>query len=260
MPDLDPLAKGEAFDDPRSSSHSPLGFLSRPSFHPSVAEVLFITGSDTGVGKTSLSVALTRWLVAQAVNVRAVKPFCSGGRDDALALCRAQIDRLTIDEVNPWYFRDPLAPLLAARNEGKSVVLDQALSFLHAHAAECDVLIVEGAGGLLSPLLENADALTFITELSARPIVVCPNRLGAINQSLLVWRSLPPGLAVRGRLVLMAQPEPDTSAPGNTDFLVERIGKGRVVQLPWIKGGMDVVFGPALPRILGSELAAILSE
>src|SRR5664280_2498160 len=81
----------------------------------------FITGTDTGVGKTVLTALLTRHLRERGVNAAALKPVCSGGRNDVRALRAAMKGALTPNEINPWHFRAPLAPLLAARRERKRV-------------------------------------------------------------------------------------------------------------------------------------------
>jgi dethiobiotin synthetase len=83
----------------------------------------FITGTDTGVGKTVLTALLTRHLRERGVNAVALKPVCSGDRADARALHAASAGALTLDEINPWHFRAPMAPLLAARRERKRVAL-----------------------------------------------------------------------------------------------------------------------------------------
>ena len=118
---------------------------------------------------------------------RAVKPFCSGGREDAEALFAAQGGMVPMDEINPWHFRAPLAPLVAARRQGVRVTLEEATAFLRRSARGRDRLLVEGAGGLLSPLGEGFTARELIRATRARVLVVCPDRLGAINQSLLVF-------------------------------------------------------------------------
>ena len=192
----------------------------------------FITGTDTGVGKTALTALLTRHLRAQGRVARAVKPLCSGGREDAHLLRAAQGDALPLDEVNLWHFRAPLAPLVAARREGVKIRRGEMLSYLRRMRAGCDVLLVEGAGGLLSPLGEDFNARDLITALRATPLVVCPNRLGAINQALLVLAALPQGAARRAQLVLMAQLRPDTSAQSNVTMLEEALSSTRVHVLP----------------------------
>src|ERR1019366_7754762 len=114
--------------------------------------VYFITGTDTGVGKTVLTAMLTRFLRERGVNAAALKPICSGGRDDARELRAAMDGALSLDEINPWHFRAPIAPLLAARREQKRVKLSQVLAHVRAMQKRFDILLGEGAGGLLSPL------------------------------------------------------------------------------------------------------------
>ncbi len=151
----------------------------------------FITGTDTGVGKTVLTALLARYLRERGVNAAALKPVCSGGRDDARVLHAALNGALTLEEINPWHFRAPLAPVLAARRERKQVKLPQVVAHLRAIQERFDVLLVEGAGGLLSPLGEDFNSRDLIESLGATPIVVCPNRLGAVNQVLLTLEALP---------------------------------------------------------------------
>ena len=154
--------------------------------------MFFITGTDTGVGKTVLTALLARYLRERGVNVAALKPVCSGGRDDARVLHAAFNGALTLDEINPWHFHAPVAPLLAARRERKRVRLADVLAHLRVMHERFDVLLVEGAGGLLSPLGEDFNSRDLIAALRATPIVVCPNRLGVVNQVLLTLEALPP--------------------------------------------------------------------
>src|SRR6266481_6570485 len=93
-------------------------------------QTLFITGTDTGVGKTVLTALLARFLCERGVNAAALKPVCSGTRADARALHAALNGALTLDEINPWHYRAPIAPLLAARKENKRVNLSQVLAHI----------------------------------------------------------------------------------------------------------------------------------
>src|SRR5208282_3772315 len=95
-------------------------------------QVFFITGTDTGVGKTVLNTLLTQFLRERGVSAAALKPICSGGRDDARTLHAALNGALSLDEINPWHFRAPVAPLLAARRERKRVRLADVLAHVHA--------------------------------------------------------------------------------------------------------------------------------
>src|SRR5258706_15394841 len=117
--------------------------------------MFFITGTDTGVGKTVLTALLTRFLRERGTNTAALKPVCAGGRDDARALHAAMDGALALDEINPWHFRAPLAPRLAARRERRRLKLAPVLAHTRALQTRFDLVLMEGAGGLLSPLGEN---------------------------------------------------------------------------------------------------------
>jgi dethiobiotin synthetase len=194
----------------------------------------FITGTDTGVGKTVLTALLARYLRERGVNAAALKPICSGGRDDARALRAAMNGALTSDEINPWHFRAPIAPLLAARRERKRVTPADVLAHIRTMQKRFDVLLVEGAGGLLSPLGENFDSRDLIAALRATPMVVSPNRLGAVNQVLLTLAALPRSASCRARVVLMSPSKPDASTNTNVGLLAEFFDAKRIFELPWL--------------------------
>ena len=205
---------------------------------------IFITGTDTGVGKTVLTALLVQFLRGRGVNAAAIKPICSGGRADARALRAAMDNALSLDEINPWHFRAPIAPLLAARRERKHVHLSGALGHVRAQQKCFEVLLVEGAGGLLSPLGENFDSGDLIAALGALSVVVAPNRLGAINHILLTLEALPRSAAANARVVLMSQPKRDVAAGANVKLLSGFFDAGRIFTLPWL--GMNVSIGEIL--------------
>ena len=194
----------------------------------------FITGTDTGVGKTVLTALLARYLRERGVNAAALKPVCSGGRDDARALRAAMNGALTLDGINPWHFHAPIAPLLAARRERRQVKLADVLAHVRTMQKRFDVLLVEGAGGLLSPLGENFDSRDLIAALRATPMVVCPNRLGAVNQVLLTLAALPRSASCQARVVLMSPSKPDAATNTNAGLLAEFFDAKRIFELPWL--------------------------
>jgi dethiobiotin synthetase len=198
------------------------------------SRVIFITGTDTGVGKTVFAVLLTRTLREHGLRVAALKPICSGGREDARRLREAMGKSLSLDELNPWHFRAPLSPLLAARMEHLRVTQDQVVAHVRAVARKFELVVVEGAGGLLSPLGEGFDSRDLFIALRATPVVVCPNRLGALNQVLLVLAALPHRIANRAQVVLMNQPRPELAARTNLELLAEFVGDGRIHALDWL--------------------------
>ncbi len=175
---------------------------------------------------------MAAWARAQGWRVLAVKPVASGGRGDARALRAALGGAVSLDAVNPWHFRRPLAPVLAARLEGRRIRKGPVLAWLRRLRRRCDFLVVEGAGGLLSPLGEGWSTRDLVAGLRAVPVVVCPNRLGAVNQVRLVLAALPRGAARRAVVVLNATGTSDASAPANGKLLEEFLGKGRVCRFP----------------------------
>jgi dethiobiotin synthetase len=217
----------------------------------------FITGNDTGVGKTVLAVLLTRHLRARGIKVAALKPLCSGDQSDALLLRQAAGDTLPLQETNPWHFRAALAPLVAARRERRQVTRAAVLGHVRRVRRGFDVTLIEGAGGLLSPLGGDFTARELIVSLQATPLVVCPNRLGAINQALLVLAALPAGAGGRAQVVLISQRQPDGAERSNVGALREALGSRRVHVLPWLSKAQLASQAPLSPRV-GKTLDALV--
>jgi dethiobiotin synthetase len=197
-------------------------------------QILFITGTDTGVGKTVFAALATVYLRQNGRRVAALKPLCSGGRDDARVLHAAAGRVLSLAEVNPWYFRAPLAPVLAARQEKRRVRLREVVAHVRRIAKQFEVVVVEGAGGLLSPLGEGFDSRDLIKALGATPIVVCPNKLGAVNQVRLVLEALPAAPRRRARVVLVDPQQPDAASRANLGLLQEFVAAQSLRVLPWV--------------------------
>ena len=198
------------------------------------ARIIFVTGTDTGTGKTFFAATLASLLRQRGVNVAALKPICSGGRDDARVLQRLAGAGLSLEEVNPWHFRAALAPLLAARRERKRVRLREVVVQIQQVARRFEIVIVEGAGGLLSPMGEDFDSRELLVALDAAPIIVCPNKLGAVNQVLLVLAALPKKFARRASVVLVSQRTPDRASRTNQSLLEEKLGKKQICLMPWL--------------------------
>ncbi len=195
---------------------------------------LFITGTDTGAGKTVLTALLAAFLRSQKIRVVAFKPVCSGDRDDAEKIFAALGGALTLDEINPWHFRAAIAPALAARREKKSVTLAQALAHVRATQKDFAVTLVEGAGGLLAPLGEQFDSRDLMTALRATPVIVAPNRLGVVNHVLLTLEALPKSLRARARVVLMSPARPDAATATNAKLLGDFFPAEKIFRLPWL--------------------------
>jgi dethiobiotin synthetase len=194
----------------------------------------FITGTDTGVGKTVFTALLAQFFREQKINVAALKPICSGGRDDARKIFFALGGALSLDEINPWHFRAPTAPSLAAELEKKLVKLAQVFAHIRSTQKKFDVTIVEGAGGLLSPLGENFDSRDLIIALRATPIIVAQNKLGCVNHLLLTLEALPKNLRAKTKIILMSPPKPEAATASNAKLLGQFFPAGEIFSLPWL--------------------------
>jgi len=197
---------------------------------------LFVTGTDTGVGKTVVTTLLLRHLRQSGVKALAMKPFATGARADARRLNAPQRpEALALDEVNPFFFRLPVAPVVAARREGRRVTLVQARAALVAMGARCDVLLVEGCGGLLTPLGESFTLLDLMPSRHARVIVVAPNRLGVLNHARLTVERLTGRCGARLQLALVDTAPArhrDASRSSNLDLLRELLAPVPVRAIP----------------------------
>ena len=153
----------------------------------------FITGTDTNVGKTHVSGELMSVIANEGICVAGMKPVASGGvwasgqwrNEDALMLeARASI-RLPYDWVNPYVFTSPIAPHLAARQEGRSICLETILARFGQITSLVECVVVEGAGGWLSPLDQGFDVADLAGSLRLPVILVVGIRLGCINHARL---------------------------------------------------------------------------
>jgi dethiobiotin synthetase len=195
---------------------------------------LFITGTGTGVGKTYVAALIARALRKAGKRVGVYKPAASGcemrgGRlvsPDAVALWTAAGQPGTLEAVCPQTFAAPLAPHLAARAEGRRVDPTLLRSGIEYWRETCDVVLVEGAGGLMSPVSDEDYIADLAEEFGYPLVVVAANELGTINatlQTLITAATYREGLDVAG--VVLNSPrriEHDPSLDSNADELARR--------------------------------------
>ena len=154
---------------------------------------LFITGTDTGVGKTVVAATLAYALKQHHIDFSYVKPVESGiinreyleKKSDAALVKRAGSLSQSLEEIVPFTFCEPLAPLLAARREGVSLSGKTLKECIKARIKPSKLTLVEGAGGLLAPLCPNYLIIDLIKDLQLPVLVVCRTSLGSINHTLL---------------------------------------------------------------------------
>ncbi len=159
---------------------------------------IFVTGTDTGVGKTWISAAVMAALQAQGLTVLGMKPVASGceqtpdglRNDDALRLQQQGSHPVDYALLNPYAYAPPVAPHLAAEKAGERISLERIESNYRALAAQADVVVVEGAGGWLVPLNERDTMADLARRLELEVILVVGLRLGCINHALLSAESI----------------------------------------------------------------------
>jgi len=199
-----------------------------------LGKILFVTGTDTGVGKTIFTGLLVRHLREEGVHALAMKPFCSGGRADVKLLRAMQDQELTEDEINPFYFPKPVAPLVDARRSKRLIPLVQVIREIKKLATRCECLLIEGSGGLLVPLGENYFVGNVIQRLNCDVIVVARNQLGTINHTLLTVAALRRFCAQNIAVALVGTSKKDASVKKNGAVLREFLGGIEVRELKFL--------------------------
>lgn len=158
----------------------------------------FITGTDTGVGKTRIACQILRQLREQGINAAGAKPIASGMEEtngqwlneDIQAIQEATQRQFSLELVNQYRYESPVAPHIAAMDQGEEIDARAILDCFYRLVAQSDLVVVEGAGGLMTPL-NGAQTLVDLIRLLNLPVVlVVAIRLGCINHALLSQRVL----------------------------------------------------------------------
>jgi dethiobiotin synthetase len=202
----------------------------------------FVTGTDTGVGKTVVSTALTRALVARGLRVAVMKPIASGSdptprglrNSDALTLMAAANVPAPYEVVNPYCFHPPISPHIAAREAGVAIDLTLLRSRFDSLAAASDCVIVEGAGGWLAPISDTAAMADLAAALALPVLLVAGLRLGCLNHALLTRESMSArGVAFTGWVANAI--DPHFERPGeNLATLTARLGEPPLACVPFL--------------------------
>ena len=226
---------------------------------------LFVSGTDTGCGKTQVACALARGLRASGRRVRVLKPVETGcaERDgllvpaDALALAAAAGDDAPLDRLCPYRLRLAAAPEVAARAQGIELEPQRIAAALVLARSDADAVLVEGAGGLLVPLAAELDMAGLARDLELPVLIVARARVGTINHTLLTLEAA----AARGLRVLGVAISHTCASPGNADLrnldaLRARLERRRVSWLGELAHGAELLAPDPVPRMLLDALGA----
>jgi dethiobiotin synthetase len=199
-----------------------------------------LVGTGTGIGKTHLGVALVRALAGEGAEVAGLKPVESGvgGGETSDAALLGAVGTFHVKHPPPYALAAPISPHLAAEREGVTIRLDPIVAWVDS--VEAAWVVVETAGGLLSPLAKGVTNLDLAVALAPDAVVLAaPDRLGVLHDvsaALLAWRVLAPGLA-EPVVALQAPGEVDASTGSNAAELVKLGIARRVVAFPRAETG-----------------------
>jgi dethiobiotin synthetase len=201
---------------------------------------LFITGTDTGIGKTVITGAIARRLRLRGRNVAVSKPLASGCErrreglvsEDAEYIAHCADTSHPLDVVCPQRFEEPLAPAVAASRAGVAVDWAEIQRSIDTVTKDADCVLVEGAGGIMVPLDEKATVLDLIVWLGLPTVVVARPNLGTINHTVLtVQRLQDAGVKIAGVVINRYPPDGAGVAEETSPRWIERLAKTKVLCL-----------------------------
>ena len=208
-----------------------------------MSEGLFITGTDTGCGKTEITLGLMHAIQQRGESVLGMKPVASGAEEtgeglrneDALRIQAQCSHQLAYERVNPFAYAPPIAPHLAAESSGRLIDLAQIQAECRQLSQKADRLIVEGVGGWLVPLGADSTVADLALRLELPLILVVGLRLGCINHALLTQAAMQQsGAQVLGWVGNQVEPGMD-SLEGNLATLRERLAVPCLGVVPWLE-------------------------
>jgi dethiobiotin synthetase len=224
------------------------------------ARGLFVTGTDTGVGKTLVACGLTRALVALGHKVAVLKPVASGSlltaqglrNEDALALAACANIGQRYEEVNRYCFEPPISPHIAADEAKVSIDTGLIVNDFRALAARADWVVVEGAGGWLAPIGAEATMADLAASLEAQVLLVVGLRLGCLNHAALTRAAIRDrGLACAGWIASSLDPDL-ARAQENLATLTRTLGEAPLELVPHQS--------PGAPPLVLAQAAAQLTQ
>jgi dethiobiotin synthetase len=211
---------------------------------------IFIAGTDTGVGKTLISVAIIRALVGEGLRVAGMKPVAAGANptplglrnDDALNLAAAANVPISYETLNPFCLPVPASPHISAKHAGIAIDLAVILRSYDLLAVNADAVVVEGAGGWLAPIGERETMADVAATLNLPVVLVVGLRLGCLNHALLTAHAIESrGLRLAGWVANHLQPRFE-HADENIATLEQRLPGKKLDVVPFAATGSAAAF------------------
>jgi len=227
-----------------------------------MSSILFVTGTDTGVGKTVVTGLLLRHLQEEGVKVRGIKPFCSGTTDDVRFLQELQGGKVQAGKINPFFFPKALAPGVQPWRGGRRPGLQETLEFIEESGSQCEVLLVEGCGGVMVPLGPGFMLLDLVRALQCRVVLVAANRLGAINHTLLTLESLK-SAGIQEVAVILSETERGNRMVkrSNAEFLKNAVDAKPLISLGFLgENGISVAVMKKTCKKMKKHLARVVGS
>ncbi|MBV8813562.1 MAG: dethiobiotin synthase [Verrucomicrobia bacterium] len=181
-----------------------------------------VTGTDTGVGKTFCCCGLIRAATKAGLKCIGMKPLCTGDTEDVHLIAEAAGNRVPLHLINQVWLRPPLAPYAAAMLEQRPIDLLAIKEAYQELSSRHEFVLVEGAGGLLVPILQNYNFRDLAADLNLKIVLVAGNRLGAINHTLLTAEAVKQaGLQLALVILNELGPAPNLAGQTNPSILEE---------------------------------------
>jgi dethiobiotin synthetase len=221
---------------------------------------LFVTGTDTGVGKTLVAAAIANWFSRRGVRTAVCKPMATGCvrrreglvSEDAEFLAHHAYAKFSLNTICPQRFAEPLAPAIAAERAKQKIEWNAIDSAIQIMCRQSDVLIVEGIGGILVPVDRQLTVVDMAHWLGLPAVVVARADLGTINHTLLTLAALrQANVAVAGVVINQFPSETPNAAEETNPRAIEKWGKTSVLCL------VPRFTGPAIPDLPPDVVAAI---
>jgi dethiobiotin synthetase len=220
---------------------------------------LFVTGTDTGVGKTIVACALVRALLARRATVTVMKPIASGAlrmpaglrNEDALDLMAASRTLAAYADVNPYCFEPPISPHIAAEASKITIDIDLIVEHYRRLTATADWIVVEGAGGWLAPISDHESMEDLAVALGLPALLVVGLKLGCLNHARLTRESIAArGVGFAGWVASAVDPEMRAVAE-NLGTLERLLGEPALAVVPHAPAAVrTLVLEDALARLM----------